>query len=171
MDISYMKSSAANRIVDSSKFTGYYSLTAVQCGIFVPASMYRNLRDAMVHYKVMIDCIDADDYDRAQKNYNNLFEHLIRGEKDAVISYIQSILGKINNVTSGESYEYYVDIEHKRKVREIIHELKNILIEIRLLGLKLDPNNSKKPAFFLQKAMEFVIKLQEIFDIYGLNLF
>jgi hypothetical protein len=90
------------------------------------ASPYLNFRDALFHYQKMYKSHDDRICIEQQASIN---EHLNRGIKDFVINLCSN---------------YYIPIFHKMLdlsgslwIRHIYHELKNLVLEIRLAGQSL----------------------------------
>lgn len=171
MNCSKIKEEAANQIVEMSKFTAAYSVMALNCGIYVPAALYRNLRDAMVHFKALVDSINNNNDDQTKKHYFNLLEHLIRGEKDAVITYIQCALKRINEIVCLHQYQIQVSLNDKKSVEKMENELKNILIDVRLMGLNLISNEKDTVNDLFERVNKLAYSLNELLSNYGWSLF
>ena len=82
IDKEKMKETAAEQIIEAVEFANIVSVNAADTGTTLSASLFRNIRDAIFHFKAMCDCMEEDE---AVRHFYSLKEHLTRGEKDAVI--------------------------------------------------------------------------------------
>jgi len=139
MEIREIKEDAAELIVEAVNFASIAGLTASDCGINLSASLYLNVRDAMFHFKALCDC--ADDVDNVLKHYFNLKEHLLRGEKDAVIFQVQAVCDAVYDIMQQKSFNDMFRNEEIKQLQCLTHNLKDVVLKLRIEGAKL-PNES-----------------------------
>jgi len=109
------------------------------------ASPYLNFRDALFHYKKMYNAIgDKDEFTIIAQQSTCIEEHLNRGLKDFAIhlcnNYYIRIIHKM--ITSQDDKRNNKDVI--KKLRNIYHGLKNLVVEIRHTGQTLQHFNNKK---------------------------
>ena len=129
-----LKESAAKRIIESVNFATVASLNAADCGTNLSFSLYLNIRDAMFHFKAL--CESTDDENRL-KHYYNLKEHLLRGEKDAIIFQVQVICDAIHDIMQQKGFEEMFEEKEVKELQVLIHSLKEVVLKLRIEGAKL----------------------------------
>ena len=104
------------------------------------ASPYLNFRDAMFHYKKMYDAaLNSNDYSFIQQ-LTCVEEHLNRGLKDFAIHLCNNYYIIImHNVIS--FLERQKKTKATKELRKIYHNMKNLVVEIRLAGQTLEHYN------------------------------
>lgn len=140
MEIRELRENAAKMIVEAVNFASIAGLNASDCGINLSASLYLNVRDAMFHFKALCDCAD-DDMDNILKHYFNLKEHLLRGEKDAVIFQVQAVCDAVYEVMQQKGFNDIFRNEEIKQLQFLMHNLKDVVLKLRIEGAKL-PNES-----------------------------
>lgn len=140
MDVCELKENAAKMIVEAVNFTSIAGLTASDCGINLSASLYLNVRDAMFHFKALCDC--ADDVDNSLRHYFNLKEHLIRGQKDAVIFHVQAVCDAVYEIMQQKGFNEIFRKEEVKQLQVLTHKLKDVVLKLRIEGAKL-PNEAE----------------------------
>ena len=100
------------------------------------ASPYLNFRDALFHYNKMYEAAKEDNNESFFQQYACIEEHLNRGLKDFAIhlfsNYYIKIIHKIIKQLESSN-----DRSALPRVRHIYHNMKNLVIEIRLEGQTL----------------------------------
>lgn len=134
------KENAAKMIIEAVDFASIAGLRATDCGINLSASLYLNVRDAMFHFKALCDCAE-DDVENILKHYFNLKEHLLRGEKDAVICQVQEVCDALHNVMQQKKFNETFRPEEIKQLQELMHSLKAVILKLRIEGANL-PNES-----------------------------
>jgi len=105
------------------------------------ASPYLNLRDALFHFRKMYICAGAKNDSGFNQQYACVMEHLNRGLKDFGIHvcsnlYTDLIYEMINTKS--------VNNENRQILRKIYHNIKNIVIDIRVEGQTLQHFDDNK---------------------------
>lgn len=161
MEICELKKNAAEMIVEAVTFAHMAGLNASDCGINLSASLYLNVRDAMFHFKALCDCAD-DDMDNILKHYFNLKEHLLRGEKDAVIFQVQSVCDALYEVMQQKWFNDTFRNEEIKQLQFLMHKLKDVVLKLRIEGAKLsnESNFSVKDAW--NEVKNYTIKIVQI---------
>jgi hypothetical protein len=128
------------------------------------ASPYLNLRDALFHYKKMYEAADAENDFDVDQQYACIEEHLNRGLKDFAVCLCANFFTKmLHNMLETKAKSITDGI--RRKLRHIYHEIKNIVIEIRLDGQVLSHFTNHK-ANWLPKL---VIVVEEFYNLLNEN--
>lgn len=140
MEIRELRENAAKMIVEAVNFASIAGLNASDCGINLSASLYLNVRDAMFHFKALCDC-DDDDMDNILKHYFNLKEHLLRGEKDAVIFQVQAVCDAVYELMQQKGFDDTFRNEEIKQLQSLVHSLKDVVLRLRIEGAEL-PNES-----------------------------
>ncbi|MDR0441825.1 MAG: hypothetical protein LBH44_00285 [Treponema sp.] len=123
------------------------------------ASPYLNFRDALFHYKKMYEAASQNDNFTFIQQQACICEHLNRGLKDFVVHLIAFFYAKILHkmiITKTGA----INPEREAKLRHVYHDIKNIVIEIRLegQGLKHFSNNNN---VWLPKVVDAVKALDK----------
>lgn len=170
-DMEQLIDEAACKIVEASKFAALFSLTSVNIGMEIPNSLFYNIRDAMVHFKVINEACLNRNYKKAYKHYSNMNEHLIRGQKDAIITYIQYCVKSVDDIIQQNTYFNKISNGDKINIQNIIHELKNTLLDIRLAGLKMTWQKDTNIETYWNSVVQCSVDLNEILEKNELKLF
>lgn len=96
------KDSTSQMIIEAVNFASMASLNAADCGVHLSASLYLNIRDAMFHFKALYE---SDEDSEMSRHYYNLKEHIVRGEKDAIINYVQQLCDAIHNLMQKNDFK------------------------------------------------------------------
>jgi len=162
MEINYdeKKSIAANDIIEAVKFAVVSGMYAHDLGIETSASLHLNIRDAMFHYKSLCDYIKDKDEENVCKHYYSLKEHIIRGEKDAIILHAINVLDALSEIEQQKCFEEFTPSEVKQ-LRMYNHKIRNVILEIRKGGI--NPDN--RGGFPLNKFSELKDYIKEIIKI------
>lgn len=166
-----MKHQAAEKIVEAAKFSALCGLNAKDFKIEVSASLYFNVRDAIFHYKAMCDYMQKEDNEGAIRNYNNLMEHILRGEKDAIILQAQNISNKVTLLMQSQNFNYDYKKDDVKKIQYYFHLLKKVILDIRLEGIGLSGRMDSLIVQELKKVSEYTIAIDKICKEYGDLLF
>jgi PAS domain-containing protein len=137
MEIAEMKKEAADMIVGAANFASIAGLNASDCGIGLSASLYLNIRDAMFHFKALCDYADDNDKENVMRHYFNLKEHLLRGEKDAVISQGQAVCDAVDHAIQQNCFDTTLRMEDLKELQNLTHKLKDIILNLRMDGSRL----------------------------------
>lgn len=137
MEVQKIKEEAANMIIEAAKFATVVGISAADCGVSLSASLYLNIRDAMFHYKALCDYVQNADDINALKHYFNLIEHLIRGEKDAIIMQAQVVSDCIYDIMQQKDFDELFSHEDVKNLQSYIHKLKEVILKIRIAGSDL----------------------------------
>lgn len=140
MEIHVLKEDAAKMIIEAVNFASIAGLNATDCGISLSASLYLNIRDAMFHFKALCDCAD-NDKDNMLRHYFNLKEHLLRGEKDAVIFQVQAVCDAVYGLMQQKGFNEIFQSEEIKQLQILVHCLMDVVLKLRIEGAKL-PNES-----------------------------
>lgn len=140
MEIHELREDAAKMIIEAVDFASIAGLNATDCGINLSASLYLNVRDAMFHFKALCDCADSD-MDNILRHYFNLKEHLLRGEKDAVIFQVQAVCDAVYEIMQQKGFNETFQSEEIKQLQALMHSLKDVVLKLRIEGAKL-PNES-----------------------------
>lgn len=168
-------SEAAEAIVSAAKFSAVVSMLANDIGINISASLQLNIRDAMFHFVAMSDTQEDDSTLEFEKNYFNLKEHLSRGKKDAVILFAQDVCNAVMDDADTSMYENVSDEECKQ-LQHYCHNIKNVILEIRLGGRdlsgKIDQTEHKVSVDDAWKNVFFYTSsISKILQRYNIKLF
>lgn len=134
--VNEMKIDAANKIVEAVQFADTMGVAASDSGVEFSGSLLLNIRDAMFHYKAMCDNIDTDE-EKAKRHYYSLLEHLMRGEKDAVISYGKIVVDTVFELMQTEEFHGVFSREEMNLFRKYIHVIKNTFLDLRRGGMHI----------------------------------
>lgn len=133
MEICELRENAAKMIVEAVDFASIAGLNATDCGINLSASLYLNVRDAMFHFKALCDCTD-EDTDNILRHYFNLKEHLLRGEKDAVIFQVQAVCDAVYEIMQQKGFNETFQTEEIKQLQILVHSLKDVVLKLRIEG-------------------------------------
>lgn len=158
---------AANWIKTAIEFSAMMGLNAIDFNSELSASLYLNIRDAMFHFKAMYE---AEDEECIYRNYCNLKEHIIRGEKDAIISYAQEVIERIMDIVDSMDYLRFSESD-KKALQKLLHEIKNTILLIRLSGIDEYNKLSKSLTDVWRELANNTVKIKEIFNNQGLTFF
>ena len=160
MEICELREDAANLIVEAVNFASIAGLNAADCGISLSASLYLNVRDAMFHFKALCDC--NEDMDNVMRHYFNLKEHLLRGEKDAVICQARAVCEAVYEILQQKDFDAVFQNEEIKQLQLLLHGLKDVVLKLRSEGSAL-PNESEFSVFDAwNEVKEYTMKVVQI---------
>lgn len=171
MDTKQMCQSAAESIVEASKFAAMMAVSATDLGIEISASFYLNIRDAMFHFKALCDDIEAGNEEKAVKNYHNLMEHINRGEKDAVILLIQQAVSSVTSIIQLNSFNSEDMREDTAMLQHYMHLLKGNLLHIRSSGISVSGEREFSVKEEWTEVVERILAIDKICKRHGMTLF
>ncbi len=134
MEEQELKENAAKMIVEAVDFASMAGLTASDCGISLSTSLYLNIRDAMFHFKALCDSTDPDN---RLRHYFNLKEHLLRGEKDAIICQVHSLCDAIHEIMQQKDFHKIFKQEETKQLQVLVHDMKDVVLRLRIEGADL----------------------------------
>lgn len=171
MEIKEMRQSAAEAIVEASKFAAMMSVNALDLGIEISASFFLNIRDAMFHFKALCDYAEAGNDEEAVKNYNNLVEHINRGEKDAVIRLTQQAVAAVTSIIQLNSFDSVYMAGDTAKLQHYMHLLKGNLLRIRSSGIRISGNMENSVKEEWTEVVRYILAIDKICKEHGMALF
>jgi len=108
------------------------------------ASPYLNFRDALFHYKKMYEAaFNNNDFSFVQQ-YACVEEHLNRGLKDFAIYLCNNYYSQIIHKMILFAEKNGKNKERVKKLRKVYHSMKNLIVEIRLMGQTLQHFDDNK---------------------------
>ncbi len=170
MEIQGLKDDAANMIVDAVNFANLAAIHATDCGVNLSASLYLNIRDAMFHFRALCDCSE-DDTNNILKQYFNLKEHLLRGEKDAIICQVQSIHTALYAIMQLKSFHDIFNADEIRQFQRLSHELKDIVLRLRMDGSQLSQKTAFSPLEAWSEVYTYTLKIIQLCRSKNISLF
>lgn len=171
MDTKQMRQSAAESIVEASKFAAMMGVNAVDWGIDISASFYLNIRDAMFHFKALCDYIEAANEEKAVKNYHNLMEHINRGEKDAVIRLIQQAVSAVTSIIQMNGLDSEYTEKEIAMLQRYMHLLKGNLLRIRSSGVNVSDGREFSVKEEWTEVVRHILAIDKICKVHGMTLF
>ncbi|MCL2184253.1 MAG: hypothetical protein FWB86_00130 [Treponema sp.] len=124
-------------------------------------SPHLNFRDAVFHYQKMYEAAISNDNEYFMKQYTCITEHLNRGLRDFAVylcfKYYVAILHKMLELKSDISKELLP------KLRHIYHDLKNIVVKIRISGQEM-PKQKTTEDDWLKDMIKSIKALYELLD-------
>jgi len=143
------------------------------------ASPYLNFRDALFHYNKMYEAANDNNNESFFQQYACIEEHLNRGLKDFAMHifsnyYIKIIHKMIKKLEKSDNRDCL------QKVRHIYHNMKNLIVEIRLEGQTLqhfvDHKNTWIPTFVdniaeFDKLLGKYPMLKRLYDSFSREIF
>lgn len=160
MDINEAKKETADSIIEAVKFSVILGILAQDLGIELSASLYLNVRDAMFHYRMLCNYAEKQDNENMLKHYYNLKEHIIRGEKDAIILLSGNVLDALSEISRQNVFDEFTSSEVK-KLQSNSHNIKDIVLRIRTDGIR--PDSAK--GFPLDIFSELTVYIKNIVKI------
>ena len=152
-----MKETAAEQIIEAVEFANIVSVNAADTGTTLSASLFRNIRDAIFHFKAMCDCMEEDE---AVRHFYSLKEHLTRGEKDAVISFGKSVADAVFDLIQMSDLDNCFEEEDIAVFRQSTHMIKNIFMDMRTDGMHV----KEKPGISVRDAWFSIMRQTEIIN-------
>lgn len=171
MDGKEMRKSAAEAIIEASKFAAIMSVNATDLGIEISASFFLNLRDAMFHFKALCDYEDTENNEKAIQNYNNLMEHINRGEKDAVIRLIQQAIAAVTSIIQLNGLTSIYAAGDIKRMQRYMHLLKENLLHIRTSGIRVSEMAEVTVKDEWVEAVRRILAIDKICKEHGMALF
>lgn len=171
MDTKQMCHSAAESIVEASKFAAMMGVSAVDLGIVISASFYLNIRDAMFHFKALCDDIKVGNEEKAIKNYHNLMEHINRGEKDAVIRLMQQVISAVTSIIQLNGLDSENMREDIAMLQHYMHLLKGNLLRIRSSGISAVGQKEFSIEEEWTEVVRYILAIDKICKRHGMALF
>lgn len=162
MDLQEIKRTSAEMIVEAVNFATVAGVNAVEFGIELSSSLYLNIRDAMFHFKALCDYLEKNDREQAEKHYHNLKEHLLRGEKDAIIFQARAVCDAVSEIMQQKNFKNTFNFEDVRMLQSYVHSLKNIILKIRLEGAELSDNSKASLEDIWAEVVNYTEKVSRI---------
>lgn len=153
-----MKETAAEQIIEAVEFANIVSVNAADTGTTLSASLFRNIRDAIFHFKAMCDCMEEDEVVR---HFYSLKEHLTRGEKDAVISFGKSVADAVFDLIQMSDLDNCFEEEDIAVFRQSTHMIKNIFMDMRTDGMHV----KEKPGISVRDAWCSIMRQTKIISM------
>ena len=161
---------AAQQIIDAVVFANFAGVNAADFGVTLSAYLFRNIRDAMFHFRALYDNLGVDD-DQVIRHYYSLLEHLSRGEKDAVISFGNTVTDAVFNLMQMEDFTEKFSEEDIAGFQECIHIIKNTFMDLRVDGM----HPKEKEGLSVQEAWDVIAgqteRIVAVCRQRGVNLF
>lgn len=171
MDVKEMRRIAAEAIVEASEYAAMMSVSAVDLGIEISASFFLNIRDAMFHFKALCDYAEAGNDEKAVKNYNNLMEHINRGEKDAVIRLIQQAVAAVTSIIQLNAFDSSDWEGDAAQLQQYMHLLKGKLLCIRSSGIGIARGEEVSIRDEWTETVRYILTIDKICKEHGMTLF
>lgn len=171
MTIQSLKDETAIMIIDAVKFAVLVGVNATDCGIHLSTSLYLNIRDAMFHYKALCDCGSDEKLELAKRQYYNLKEHIIRGEKDAVISHAHAVNDAVFDIMQLPDFYKKFDIQDIKQLQAYTHGVKNIILKVRLAGTDLNKDSSSLIQETWEEMVEYTLKIAQLCQSKDIHMF
>lgn len=141
MNSDQIKKEAADAIIDAVKYAAGLGKLSFEFGINASASLQLNIRDAMFHYKKLCDYADEDNPEKMMKQYYNLREHILRGEKDSVIMMARNVLEALSEISRKTDFLSFTSQEVKQ-LNVYRRGIMDIILRIRISGIDPDTPNT-----------------------------
>lgn len=135
-----LKEAAAQQIIEAVKFADFAGVNSADFGIPLSGSLFRNIRDAMFHFRALCDSFENED--QFMRHYYSLLEHLSRGEKDAVITFGRNVSDAVFSLMQSEDIYNKFNSEEIVAFRHAVHLIKNTFMGIRTGGMHVKDINS-----------------------------
>lgn len=101
------------------------------------SSPYLNFRDALFHFNKMYDAANNNNDNGLIQQQACINEHLNRGIKDFAVFICANFYAKILHLMIASNART-ISVSNLKKLRHIYHDLKNIVIDIRIGGQNLE---------------------------------
>ncbi|MFI3213757.1 MAG: hypothetical protein R3Y24_10480 [Eubacteriales bacterium] len=163
-----LKDEVAELIIEASDFAISIGMIAVDCGIDLSASLFLNIRDAMFHFKALCESTEEESM---YKHYYNLKEHLLRGQKDAIIFLVQAVCDGILNIMQMQEFEKKFEDVERKQLQIWFHYLKQVILEIRISGADLPKDNVNSVENIYEGIGKCVIEILQMIQNKGMSLF
>lgn len=164
-----MKKEAADLIIDAVRFAAIAGVNASECGVTFSTSLHLNIRDAMFHYKAMCDSVEKDEKNFL-RHYFNLKEHLIRGEKDVIISQAQTVSEAVFNIMQRKEFSNSFDLNAMKELQFCEHQIRDIILRIRIDGSNLISDQFSIDELW-SEVVSYTEKITKICEEKGILLF
>lgn len=171
METQKIMEESAELIINAVKFATVAGVNATDCGIRLSASLYLNIRDAMFHYKALCDYAQSKDEKNMLKHYFNLKEHLIRGEKDAIIIQAQTTSEAIFDVMQQKDFDELFSSEDIRKLQSYNHKIKDVILRVRIAGSDLTEKEKFSVDEIWAEVASYTVKVARICEEKNISLF
>ena len=125
-----------NYIVKSSEILLQYEDFANTANKHLPCGCYTNFRDALFHFRKLVSSSEEREI---ECQAFAIKEHLSRTLTDAASSIIDIIAFIAERLLKDSN----IDIEHKRKVRKMLHQMKQAGLRKRFSGMMLSNDGIK----------------------------
>lgn len=169
-NINEMKQIAADKIVEAVQFANVLGVAASDSGVKFSGSLLLNIRDAMFHFRTMCDYCENDE-EKSRKHYYSLMEHLVRGEKDAVILYGKTVVDAVMDIMQKQAFSDVFSQEDIRRLRHYIHAIKGVFLKLRKSGMHLLGKSGQTIEDAWAEIVEYTEKILEICRKVNVSLF
>mgnify|MGYP001025874631 FL=1 len=169
MEIQNKMEEAADLIVEAVKFAAVAGVNASEFGIRLSESLYLNIRDAMFHYKALCDQVRDGKEEDAWRHYFNLKEHLIRGEKDAIIVQAQAVSEAVFSIMEQAAFDDLFDSDDRKELQSRSHQVKDIILRVRIAGSDL-PEEEFSVSELRTEVVSCTVKAAKICEEKNLSL-
>ena len=144
-------------------------MMARDIGVECSASLQRNIRDAMFHYRKLCIYADQANDEYVLKHYYNLKEHIIRGEKDAIILQAGNVLDALYELQQRKYFLEFTPWEVK-ELQLHSHKIREVILDIRTDGI--DPDSQQGfPLSTFSELKKYIRCIMEICENRNIPLF
>lgn len=157
-------------IINAVAFDVALARLSVSVGVEISASLRLNVRDAMFHYRTMCRYAEQNDTVNSLRQYYNLKEHILRGEKDAVILIAGNVLDALSDLKQQEYFNEF-SLEEVKIIRQYSHKIKNIRLVIRMDGINPDGPCGISLDKLSRELSEYVFRIKDMCDAKNIDLF
>lgn len=135
-----IKELAAQQIIEAVQFADFAGVNAADFGVALSGSLFRNIRDAMFHFRALCDNLENED--QCMRHFYSLQEHLSRGEKDAVITFGRSVTDAVFDLMQSEDFTDRFSSDDIFALQHSVHLIKNTFMDVRKGGMHLKDGQS-----------------------------
>lgn len=162
---------SAQQIIDAVIFANCAGVNAADFGVPLSAYLFRNIRDAMFHFRAMCDNSAQGKDEQVSRHYYSLLEHLSRGEKDAVISFGNTVTDAVFSLMQMDNFAEKFSKEDIAELQQSVHVIKNTFMDLREDGMHL----KEREGLSVQDGWDIIVKRTEVIIAIcqqrGVNLF
>lgn len=125
--------------IDGTAITGIMAVGLCEkIGIDKLASPAINFRDAIHHYILMKDALDANQDKKYWSQHASIEEHLSRAIKDLFVHLLSGVHKKIEPLMTSAG----IDTEKSNKLRVHYHKAKNLILKMRIGKIDINRNSA-----------------------------